>query len=172
MGWMFVPLVEYHGGGPAATFEPLCEHLGDYEWHLAQNFGSGVIACYRGPRLYDTDQTQAVVKKWVDFYKKYRQILDSDLIHVRRPDGRTIDCVLHVNSQTSPRGLAMAYNPTAQEQQMTLKLPLYYTGLSDKAKIREQERAPQTYPIDRDYNVYVPITMKPKTITYFVIEQV
>ncbi|MCY3787739.1 MAG: alpha-galactosidase, partial [Gemmatimonadetes bacterium] len=75
MGWMFVPLVEYHGGGAAATFEPLCEHLEDYESHLAQNFGSGVIACYRGPRLFDTEQTKTVVKKWVDFYKKYRPIL-------------------------------------------------------------------------------------------------
>lgn len=41
---MFVPLVEYHGGGAAATFEPLSEHLPDLEWHLAQNFGSGVQA--------------------------------------------------------------------------------------------------------------------------------
>ena len=55
MGWMFVPLVEYHGGGEATTFEPLHQHLADYEWYLAQNFGSGVIACYRGPRLYDTE---------------------------------------------------------------------------------------------------------------------
>ena len=123
MGWMFVPLVEYHGGGAAATFEPLCDHLDDYESHLAQNFGSGVIACYRGPRLFDTEQTEAVVKKWVDFYKRYRPILDSDLIHVRRPDGRSIDCALHANAQVNPCGLAMLYNPTRTSQQITLKLP-------------------------------------------------
>src|SRR5579884_498568 len=96
MGWMFVPLVEYHGGGEAATFEPLSRHLEEYEWHLAQNFGSGVMAAYRGPRLYDTEATRAVVKRWVDFYKRYRAILDSDIVHVRRPDGRGIDCILHV----------------------------------------------------------------------------
>ncbi len=27
MGWMFVPLVQYHGGGAAATIEPLKDHL-------------------------------------------------------------------------------------------------------------------------------------------------
>ena len=27
MGWMFVPLTEYQGGGAAATIEPLAEHL-------------------------------------------------------------------------------------------------------------------------------------------------
>ncbi|MCH8295417.1 alpha-galactosidase [Candidatus Poribacteria bacterium] len=172
MGWMFVPLVEYHGGGEAATFEPLCDHLDDYEWHLAQNFGSGVIACYRGPRLFDADQTKSIVKKWVDFYKKYRPILDSDLIHVRRPDGRSIDCMLHVNAQIQPCGLAMLYNPTDAVQQMTLKLPLYYTGLSEIAEIREEEGEPKRYEIDRDYNVEVPIEIQPKGIRYLVIESV
>ena len=170
MGWMFVPLVEYHGGGEAATFEPLCDHLDDYESHLAQNFGSGVIACYRGPRLFDTEETKAVVKKWVDFYKKYRPILDSDLIHVRRPDGRSIDCVLHANAQISPCGLAMLYNPTRRVQQMTLKLPLYYTGLCEIAKIREGEGEPKRYTIDRDYNVEIPIKMEAKSVSYLVIE--
>ena len=170
MGWMFVPLVEYHGGGQAATFEPLCEHLKDYEWHLAQNFGSGVIACYRGPRLFDTEQTKILVKKWVDFYKQYRAILDSDLIHVRRPDGRSIDCILHVNSQLNPRGLAMVYNPTSQIQQMNLKLPLYYTGLTEVAQICQGGGQSTEYPIDRDYNVQIQIEMAPRSIDYLVIK--
>jgi len=170
MGWMFVPLVEYHGGGAAATFEPLSEHLEEYEWHLAQNFGSGVIACYRGPRLYDTEETKAVVKKWVDFYKKYREILDSDIIHIRRPDGKDIDCIMHVNPQIKERALAMVYNPIDREVITTLKLPLYYTGLTDKAMIREQEGEAREYELDRKYNVYVPVRMEPKTITWFVVE--
>src|SRR4029079_7971804 len=63
MGWMIVPLVEYQGGGPAATIEPLKEHLPDYERHLANNLGYGVQACYRGPRLYDSEETKALVKR-------------------------------------------------------------------------------------------------------------
>ena len=47
---MFLPLVEYHGGGAAATFEPLEKNLKAYEWALAQYFGAGVMACYRGFR--------------------------------------------------------------------------------------------------------------------------
>lgn len=170
MGWMFCPLVEYGGGGAAATLEPLSEHLADYEWHLAQNFGSGVQACYRGPRLYDTDQTKALVKKWVDFYKKYRDILDSDIIHVRRADGRNVDCMLHVNPRLKKRGLALVYNPAPQEQAATLKLPLYYTGLTDAASIREQEGPSTSYALDRNYNVFLPVTIKPKGVTWFVIE--
>lgn len=170
MGWMFVPLVEYHGGGAAATLEPLSEHLAEYEWHLAQNFGSGVIACYRGPRLYDTEQTKQVVRKWVDFYKKYRAILDSDIIHVRRPDGNGIDCMMHVNPRTKPRALAMVYNPTDSEASTTLELPLYYTGLTNKAMIHEKEARAVEYELDREYNVRVPVAMQPKTITWLVVE--
>ncbi len=170
MGWMFVPLVEYHGGGAAATMEPLSEHLAEYEWHLAQNFGCGVQACYRGPRLYDTDATRAVVKKWVDFYKKHREILDSDIIHVRRPDGQGIDCMMHVNARLKEKALVMVFNPTDTKQKATLTLPLYYTGLTHKAEIREQDDAPRTYELDREYRVDLPVKVGPKGITWFSVE--
>ena len=85
-GWMFLPLTEYHGGGEAAIFEPLEDNLDAYEWALAQYFGAGVQACYRGYQLYDTETTRKVVKKWTDFYRRYRSILTGDLIHVRRAD--------------------------------------------------------------------------------------
>ena len=111
-----------------------------------------------------------VVKKWADFYKKYRLILDADLIHVRRPDGRSIDCMLHADVQISPCGLAMLYNPTHTAQQITLTLPLYYTGLSEIAKIREEEGEPKRYKIDRNYNVEIPIKMEAKSVSYLVIE--
>lgn len=169
MGWMFVPLVEYHGGGPAATLEPLSEHLAEYEWHLAQNFGSGVQACYRGPRLYDTDATKAVVKKWVDFYKAHRPILDSDIIHVRRADGRNIDCMLHANPLLEERGLAMVYNPSPDPQSTTLRLPLYYTGLKNAVLVREQDGEPVEYALARDCCIELPVDMPPKSITWFVV---
>ncbi|MCK4294700.1 MAG: alpha-galactosidase [Planctomycetes bacterium] len=170
MGWMFVPLVQYHGGGAPATLEPLSEHRDAYEAHLAQNFGSGVQACYRGPRLYDTDQTKAIVKKWVEFYKKYRAILDSDIIHVRRADGRDIDCILHVNPELKHKGLAMVYNPLSRKVEKKLKLPLYYTGLTETARIREREGRSRKYKLDRGYNVTVPVSVEARGVTWFVIE--
>ena len=114
MGWMFVPLVEYQGGGAEATIEPLSEHLPHYGQRLANLFGAGVQAAYRGPRLYDTPETLDLVKKWVAFYKKHRAILDSDIIHVKRADGRDIDAILHVNPSIDEKGLLMVYNPLNQ----------------------------------------------------------
>ncbi len=169
MGWMFVPLVEYQGGGAAATLEPLSEHLDAYEAHLAQNFASGVQACYRGPRLYDTDKTKAVVKKWVDFYKKHRLILDSDIIHVHRPDGRNLDCMMHVNPHLPERGLAVVYNPTDKPIKSTMKLPLYYTGLTNTAIFSEQGKKGKPVKLDREFNVTVPVTVPARGLTWFVV---
>jgi hypothetical protein len=139
MGWMFVPLTEYHGGGAAATIEPLKDHLDHYETRLANLFGAGVQACYRGPRLFDTDATKAVVKKWVDFYKQHRAILDSDLVHLRRADGRDWDGWLHVNPGLTERGLAMFYNPLPDPIERRIRLPLYYTGLKGQAVVRRED---------------------------------
>ena len=171
MGWMFVPLVEYQGGGAAATLEPLNNHLDAYEAHLANNFGAGVQACYRGPRLYDTDTTKAVVKKWVGWFKKYRDILESDLIHLRRPDGRDVDCFLHVNPQLRHRALAVVYNPLNEPVKRTLTLPLYHAGLTDAARIREQEGKSKEYKLDRQYRVALPVQVPAQSVTWFVVEK-
>jgi hypothetical protein len=169
MGWMFVPLVEYQGGGEAATLEPLHEHLDAYGAHLAQNFASGVQACYRGPRLYDSEETKALVKHWVDFYKRYRGILDSDIVHVRRPDGRDLDVILHVNPRLTEKGLAVVYNPLDQEVRKRITLPLYYTGLSNTALIREQDGKPRRYVLDRAYRVELPVKVPARGMTWLVI---
>ena len=47
--------------GSAATIEPLDEHLDHYERMLTSNLALGVQACYRGPRLYDTERTKALL---------------------------------------------------------------------------------------------------------------
>ncbi len=169
MGWMFVPLVEYQGGGAAATLEPLSEHLDAYGAHLAQNFGAGVQACYRGPRLYDTDATKAVVKQWVDFYKAHRAILDSDLVHVRRADGRHIDGFLHVNPGLAEKGLAMLFNPTDETVRTTVRLPLYYTGLTETARVSEQDGEAVAFALGRDHSIELPVTIGPRGLTWFVL---
>ena len=170
MGWSFLPLVNYKGGGPAALIEPLAEHLDAYEAHLAQNFGCGIQACYRGWRVYDAEATTATVKKWTQFYKKYRPILDSDLIHVRRPDGRGLDAMLHVNPQLKQKGLAFVFNPRDREVQTTLVLPLYYTGLTEMAAVRREEGDPVQCPLDRKFQISLPLKIAARSWTWLAIE--
>ena len=56
-----------------------------------------MAACYRGYRLYEGEETRARVRAWVSFYKRYRDILNSDLVHLRRPDMQGLDGFVHVN---------------------------------------------------------------------------
>jgi len=171
MGWMFVPLTEYQGGGAAATLEPLGEHLEAYSAHLANNFGAGVQACYRGPRLFDTVATEALVKRWVSWFKEYRDILESDLIHLRRADGVDIDYFLHVNPRLKRCGLAMIYNPLLVEAERTIRLPLYYTGLTDTALIRQENGKAKRYRMDRDFSVNVKVRVPASGETWLVVEK-
>lgn len=169
-GWMFVPLTEYHGGGAAATIEPLRDHLPDYEQHLANNLGAGVQACWRGPRLYDAPETRDLVKRWVDWFKKYRAILESDIIHGRRPDGRDIDFLVHVNPRLKERALAVIHNPLPEPVERTVVLPLYYTGLETAARIREQEGKPRRVRLDRQGNARVTVRIPAGSRTWLVAE--
>jgi len=170
MGWMFVPLTEYQGGGAAATIEPLKEHLPHYEQRLANLFGAGIIACYRGPRLYDNDETKGVVKKWVDFYKRHRAILNSDILHLRRADGRNLDYILHVNPALKEKGLLMVYNPLEHEVRQTLSIPLYYTGLTRTAALCERDKKSRNLTLNRDYTIDLAVRLPARGTTWFVIE--
>ncbi len=170
MSWGFVPLTKYQGGTADAVLEPLSEHLSDYKQLMMQYYGAGVQACYRGPRLYDTDDTKKVVKETLDWYKKYRDILNADILHLRRPDGRDWDGIMHVNPALKQKGLVMLYNPLKETITRKIKLPLYYTGLAKEANIRTQEGKATKYALDRNYNVELTIAIPAEGYTWLVVE--
>ena len=63
--------------------------------------------------------------------------------------------ILHDSDDRERKGLARrkmyrTVAPQITENPTTLKLPLYYTGLSETAKIREKEGKPKQYNIDRN----------------------
>ena len=168
--WSFVPLVQYHGGGDAATLEPLSEHLYEYKTLMVQNYGCGVQACYRGPRLYDSDETRQAVIDVISWYKKYRRILNSDIIHLRKPDARDWDGILHVDPQGQEKGLALIFNPLGEDVVREITLPLYYTGLTRRARIREREGRAKSYRLTPEGNVTLTVRIPAGGYTWYVIE--
>ena len=170
MAWGFVPLTKYQGGNDDAILEPLSEHLKDYEQLMMQYYGAGVQACYRGPRLYDTESTRLVVAKTIDWYKKYRNILNTDIVQLRRADGRDWDGWMHVSPFTGQKGFMMLFNPTKEVMTKTIKLPLYYTGLTQNVKITDPNGRANQYNLSRDYSTDFTFTIPPDTYKWFVIE--
>ncbi len=169
MGWMFVPLSQYHGGGAAATIEPLAEHLDHYQRMLFSNLALGVQACFRGPRLYDTAATRDLLKGWVDWYRKYRDILESDLVHGRRADGRDLDWMLHVNPRLNEQGMLAVFNPLTVEVTKTIRVNLYYTGLTKTAWVSVEGANANEHELARDYTIDLEVTVPAGGMRWYVI---
>ena len=168
MGWGFVPLTKYQGGGAEAVLEPLSEHLKDYEMLMMQYYGAGVQACYRGPRLYDTDLTKQLVSNTIRWYKKYRSILNSSIIHLRRADGRDWDGFLHVNPTLNDKGLMMVFNPTSIPMKRLIQVPLYYTGLDKTVTVSKNDSSSKVYTLDRGYTVQLEVDIPPQGYAWYV----
>lgn len=170
MGWMFVPLTEYQGGGEAATIEPLDQHLPHYERMLLSNLGLGVQACYRGPRLYDTDRTKAMVKKSVAWYKDHRDILESDLIHGRRADARDVDWMLHANPQLKEKGMLVVFNPLKKAVDKEIKVNLHYTGITNKVRVSREGAPATTLKLHPDETVQVRVQIPAEGMSWYVLQ--
>jgi hypothetical protein len=157
MGWSFLPVEEYHGGGSTAKFEPLTENLADYDWALAQAAASGVWPCVRGKRLYDTDLCRDVVKYWTDVIHRHKVLLNSNTVHAYPPTAtedlniaEDMDVILQENHTTKDKLFLMVFNQTPVERTKTFVLPAFYTGLTG------QER-PHTAPLSGSFD-HVAIT--------------
>ncbi|MGB4900100.1 MAG: alpha-galactosidase [Saprospiraceae bacterium] len=168
MSWGFVPLTKYQGGDESAVLEPLSEHLKDYEQLMMQYYGAGVQACYRGPRLFDTEETRLMVKKTIDWYKTYREILNSDIIQIRRADGRDWDGMMHVNPLLSQKAFILLYNPTKEKITRTITLPLYYTGLT-KAVIEDSVGKKIKYTLNNKSEVDFTFTIKADSYSWYIV---
>lgn len=171
MGWMTLQLVGFYSNDPRVGLEPLCDHLDRYEQQLIQFLSSGCQLTIRGNRLYDTPETKRMVLNRMNWFKTYRDILTSDIIHISRPTGRDIDCIMHVNPFISHKGMVVVFNPTDKAIQRTLKLPLYYTGLKGKATVTSETNETASYTLNEKEELLLPVKIEAQGTVWFVIEE-
>jgi len=81
-----------------------------------------------------------------------------------------IDCMLHVNARLTNCGLAAMFNPTNSTISQTLTLPFYYTGIKQKASVQQEGGTAVIYDLDHNYNIDIMLSMAPKSITWFLIQ--
>jgi len=79
------------------------------------------------------------------------------------------DGTLHVNPKLEIRGLAMIYNPLDEGITRELRLPLYYTGLSETARIQQEDGEARAYQLDRDYGAVVPVQIGAQSGTWLIV---
>lgn len=86
-----------------------------------------------GGWLVPDSLAHALMTLWtvVRAVKTYRDILTTDVIHIRRPDGQGLDAFMHAGPQLPEhQGFALVFNPTLAEVTAPMTFPLYYTGES------------------------------------------
>ena len=114
-----------------ATAAGLAQFSAGVSGQLAFGIGTFIYQPDGGAFL-PTPGVAAILASWAAWFKVHRTLLSAgDLIHVRRPDGASIDIVLHARAvETAAPGLAVFTNPTAEDLPLqNCLLPLYYTGL-------------------------------------------
>lgn len=162
---------KYPVGGAAATIEPLCEHLDHYRLMPNNNLMAGVQASYRGVRLYDTEATMQMVKNSVDTYKAHRTVFESPIVHIHRPDGRNYDGYIHVDPESEEKGMLVLFNPLDEDITRTVRVPLYYTGIENKAVFSLFDNAPCEYTLNRDNTVTFTCTIPANDFVWFTVKQ-
>ena len=171
MGWMTLQLVGFYTNDPRVGLEPLCDNLDRYEAQLMQFLGSGCHLTIRGNRLYDTPETKQMVSRCINWFKEYRDILTSDIIHVSRPTGRDLDCMMHVNPFIRHKGMVVVFNPTDRDITKEMRLPLYYTGLKDKATVTSSDGSRQNFSLNQKGELLLPVSIKAQGISWYLIEE-
>lgn len=160
MGWGFLPLNVYHGGGSKAKFCPTDKNAFEYDWALAEIVASGVWPTLRGRKVYDSEKGRDILKKWVQVYKKYRSVLNGITVHFmpprinkNNPERTTcMDAIMNVLPYGDIRGFVMFFNQTDRRISKKVRLPLYYTGLTDIEM--PPPPVPDTKNSDVEYPVY------------------
>jgi hypothetical protein len=129
--WGFVALGEYHGH--SIELDEARPYILDHA--LGGFFGYGHCSALTGEKFFCGPETEAVFRKWIDFYRKRRTTLQGDFIHLAAPDGQRPDAVMHTNSAAAVPAVAVVFNPVEKVQTVNLNLPLEYAGFSPGEKI-------------------------------------
>jgi hypothetical protein len=170
--WSFLPLT----GADDTKYEPVSEHLAEFEVALSTHLAYGVSAfLYQGDAMFDSPAAAALYSKYAGWFKAFRYLLATgDLIHVARPDGQGLDAVLHAKAGAATPALLCIWNPTDAPLAQQVVAPLYYAGLRGPASVNvtwepwpgAPPPAPQTVGMDWRGRAALAVTVPPRSFTW------
>jgi hypothetical protein len=80
--------------------------------------------------------------------------------------------MLHVNAnatRTDERGMLLVWNQTPDPETTTLKVPLYYTGLTESVSVSVEGAKPGKHTLARDFSIELSISLAPMSFTWVLI---
>jgi hypothetical protein len=123
---------------------------------------------FQGGALWQNAASQAIVQGWGQTFNTYRSILNADIIHVRKPSGRSWDAIMHADPAAapgSPRGFLVLYNPTSSTINIKSSVNVYYSGVSpgDVLAGSWKNGNGEQLTVAGDYTVPIVRTMQPQS---------
>jgi hypothetical protein len=110
-----------------------------------------------------------MVTRTIDWYKKYRAILNAAIIQLRRADGRDLYGWMQVDPTLPQKGLVMLFNPTDQPITRTIALPLYYTGKTKQAYVIDAKGVSTRYHLSRGHTILFTYSLPANGYNWFLI---
>ena len=128
--WSFASLDEYHGHSVEASEEDPVT----YDHAVGSVFGYGHWGMLHARRLFLGPRTEALLRKWLDFYRRHRETLAGEMIHLRRPDGVHPDGHMFAAPDADPPAMLVLFNPSARKATASVVLPLHYAGFAPEGR--------------------------------------
>ena len=120
----YIPVAPYNPQqADCPSLEPMDEKAHLYDLALGFCFGYGFMGKVFCRRAFDGPRSEAIIKRWIGFWKDHEDFFRKGaLVHLREPDGKGLDGIVHVLKGDKPRALVVAYNPTNEERTEILEL--------------------------------------------------
>ena len=119
--------------------------------------------------LWQNDASKAIVMAWASTMATYRDIINADVVHVRKPTGRSWDAIMHVDPRAAagaPRGFAIFWNPLRTASlNLTTTLSVYYCGFAEGATVQAtwKDGSTQALPQSAFFSVPIARTLPPQS---------
>jgi hypothetical protein len=164
-----IPVVQWSPDEHAPNMLPMEKHVAEYNAYLANVFGYGFEGKAYQRTAWDGPMSEAAVRRWLGFWKKYRSFFDEGyLLHIREPDGVAMDAIMHVLEQHGEyRALLVAYNPTLEYLTQELRLPFETAGWPDAGWVAISEGGDEA----RIRNGHIRVTVPPRNATWFELNE-
>jgi hypothetical protein len=66
--------------------------------------------------------------------------------------------------------MLVVFNPLNRPVEKTLRVNLYYTGLTQAARVRAPGQAAKSFKLNRDYTIDLPVRVPAQGMSWFVME--
>lgn len=126
--WTTFMIEPWHGH----SFEVSEENTATYSHAIASMYGYGHDGGVLAQKPYVGEKTKAIYNEWVQWFKKYKETLQGEFIHLSQPNGYDADGMMHVNPEAETPALIVLFNPTADKKRVFHLLPLRYAGFEEE----------------------------------------